>query len=166
MPRPRRAPSDARSRTHHQQSDRDRHLHGPHHHLVADVLTSLPSADGYTIELVNISNINYMYAQTGTFFVSEPVGSSALASSTGSRGLRVRAVVRVRVVLRLRRLVPRPHESPSMSFSFAKRASRSASGSGSASASGSSTRALATTPSTYSAASTASTSAFNASSRA
>ncbi|KAK0435018.1 Ser-Thr-rich glycosyl-phosphatidyl-inositol-anchored membrane family-domain-containing protein [Armillaria borealis] len=45
---------------------------------------SLPSADGYTIELVNISNINNIYAQTGTFSVSEPVSSSASGSSTGS----------------------------------------------------------------------------------
>ncbi|PBK79279.1 hypothetical protein ARMGADRAFT_1093300 [Armillaria gallica] len=64
-------PSDAHSRTHHPQPDRDYHLYGPHHHLLVDVLRSLPSADGYTIELVNTSNINDIYAQTGPFFVSE-----------------------------------------------------------------------------------------------
>ncbi|KAK0186155.1 hypothetical protein F5146DRAFT_1069529 [Armillaria mellea] len=47
-------------------------------------LPQIPAEDGYTIELVNISNINDIYAQTGTFSVAEPVSSSASASSTGS----------------------------------------------------------------------------------
>ncbi len=85
-------PSDAHSRTHRQQPDRDHHLHGPYHHLLSDVLRS-PSAfrslslivshtdegpcrDGYTVELVNISNINDIYAQMGTFSITKPVSSS------------------------------------------------------------------------------------------
>ncbi|PBK70188.1 hypothetical protein ARMSODRAFT_866734, partial [Armillaria solidipes] len=34
-------------------------------------LPQIPVQDGYTIELMNISNINDIYAQTGTFSVSE-----------------------------------------------------------------------------------------------
>ncbi|KAK0435015.1 hypothetical protein EV421DRAFT_1661638, partial [Armillaria borealis] len=34
-------------------------------------LPQIPAEDGYTIELVNISNINDIYAQTGTFSVSD-----------------------------------------------------------------------------------------------
>ncbi|PBK92361.1 hypothetical protein ARMGADRAFT_1105122 [Armillaria gallica] len=50
---------------------------------------SLPSAHGYTIELMNISNINDIYAQTGTFSVSRrqrglPVKAVVSASGSGS----------------------------------------------------------------------------------
>ncbi|PBK92308.1 hypothetical protein ARMGADRAFT_1165971 [Armillaria gallica] len=59
----------------------------------------IPAEDGYTIELVNISDINNIYAQ----MVRLP--------RHRRWGLRVRAVVQVLVALRLRHLVlrPRPH---------------------------------------------------------
>ncbi|PBK79278.1 hypothetical protein ARMGADRAFT_1093299 [Armillaria gallica] len=112
------------------------------------IIIHIPLEDGYIIELVNISNINDIYAQTGTFSISEPVSSSALVSSMGSASQSGSASA---------------NGSASVSSGSA---SVSVSRSGFASASGSSTRASFTTPSTSSAASTASSSAFNAASRA
>ncbi|KAA1471462.1 hypothetical protein DENSPDRAFT_880505 [Dentipellis sp. KUC8613] len=47
-------------------------------------LPSVPIRDGYTIEAVDISNINSVFATSGSFAVAAPLSSSAAPSSTGS----------------------------------------------------------------------------------
>ncbi|KAK0445269.1 uncharacterized protein EV420DRAFT_1648407 [Desarmillaria tabescens] len=117
--------------------------------------------DGYTTELMNISNINDIYAQTSTFSISEPVSSSASTLSTGSASESSSASASVSASVSASGLA-------SVSSSASGSVSPTASGfishasSASASASGSSTYAFSTSPSTSSATATASTSAFNA----
>jgi hypothetical protein len=40
--------------------------------------------DGYTLQAVNITNINDVYAQTGQFSVGAPLSSSTTAAGTGA----------------------------------------------------------------------------------
>ncbi|KAK0200596.1 hypothetical protein DFS33DRAFT_169548 [Desarmillaria ectypa] len=47
-------------------------------------LPQVPTGDGFTIQLVNISNINDVYAETGDFSIAAVSSSSTSASSTAS----------------------------------------------------------------------------------
>ncbi|KAG7443755.1 uncharacterized protein BT62DRAFT_843127, partial [Guyanagaster necrorhizus] len=47
-------------------------------------LPELPTGSGFTIQLVNVSNINDVFAQTGDFSVAAASSSSTSASSTAS----------------------------------------------------------------------------------
>ncbi|TFY76590.1 hypothetical protein EWM64_g7420 [Hericium alpestre] len=47
-------------------------------------IPAVPPGDGYTLEAVNISNVNEPYSQTGGFAIAPPVSTTASPSSTGS----------------------------------------------------------------------------------
>ncbi|GJE86215.1 hypothetical protein PsYK624_022950 [Phanerochaete sordida] len=51
-------------------------------------LPAVPSGAGYTLQAVNISNINQVYAQSGSFTVNPPVSttSSSMSSTSSSSG--------------------------------------------------------------------------------
>ncbi|TDL26347.1 hypothetical protein BD410DRAFT_783378 [Rickenella mellea] len=51
-------------------------------------LPSVPPGDGYTINLVNISDINQVYAASGSFSITGPSTSSSVSSSLSSTSSR------------------------------------------------------------------------------
>ncbi|KAI0081181.1 hypothetical protein K474DRAFT_1704192 [Panus rudis PR-1116 ss-1] len=53
---------------------------------VAFTLPIVPASSGYTLQAVNITNINQVYSESGSFSIADPVSSSAASSSTTSSG--------------------------------------------------------------------------------